>query len=168
MSSFLVPQRVPYAGGQLDQFKDFSSSLGACGSEPISSTGGGEAHRHADHIGRHGRQDPGVGAHIFKTTQQGGQPCIFLIDGENLDSLILNGPDAAHNGLDLTVSAGTHTFTIYAERYNSHTWTNYSIHLFFDLADAPQISAMAPLNNVDAVPVREQAGRRTEPRLYVK
>ena len=46
----------------------------------------------------------------------------------------------------LTLSAGTHTYTIYAEKYNSYTWTNYTVHLNFDLAQAPQISAMAPLN----------------------
>jgi uncharacterized protein (TIGR03437 family) len=88
----------------------------------------------------------GVGAHRFKTTQHGGQPCIFLVEGDNLDAPIINGPDAAHNGLDLTLSAGTHTYTIYAEKYNSYSWTNYSVHLYFDLAQAPQISAMAPLN----------------------
>ena len=88
----------------------------------------------------------GVGAHRFKTTQHGGQPCIFLVDGDNLDGPIMNGPDAAHNGLDVTLSAGTHTYTIYAEKYNSSTWTNYSVHLYFDLAQAPQVSAMAPLN----------------------
>ena len=88
----------------------------------------------------------GVGAHRFKTTQHGGQPCIFLVEGDNLDGAILNGPDAAHNGIDLTLSAGTHTYTIYAEKYNSSTWTNYSIHLYFDLAQAPQVSAMAALN----------------------
>jgi uncharacterized protein (TIGR03437 family) len=89
---------------------------------------------------------PGVGGHRFKTTLHGGQPCLFLVDGDNLDGAIINGPDAAHNGLDLTLSAGTHTYTIYAERYNTFTWTNYSIHFYFDLANAPQISAMAPLN----------------------
>jgi len=88
----------------------------------------------------------GVGAHRFKTTQHGGQPCLFLVEGDDLDASILNGPDAAHNGLDVTLSAGTHTYTIYAERYNSYTWTNYSVHLYFDLAQAPQVSALAPLN----------------------
>ena len=88
----------------------------------------------------------GVGAHRFKTTQHGGQPCIFLVDSDDLDAPIINGPDAAHNGLDLTLSAGTHTYTIYAEKYNSYTWTNYTVHLYFDLAQAPQVSAMAPLN----------------------
>jgi uncharacterized protein (TIGR03437 family) len=88
----------------------------------------------------------GAGAHRFKTTQHGGQPCIFLVEGSDPDAPILNGPDAAHNGLDIALSAGTHTYTIYAEKYNSYTWTNYSIHLHFDLAQAPQISAMAPLN----------------------
>lgn len=88
----------------------------------------------------------GAGAHRFKTTQHGGQPAIFLVDGDDLDAPIINGPDLAHNGIDLTLSAGTHTYTIYAEKYNSSTWTNYSVHLYFDLATAPQVSAMAPLN----------------------
>src|SRR3954463_2760069 len=88
----------------------------------------------------------GAGAHRFKTTLHGGQPCIFLVEGDNLDGPIINGPDAPHNDIDLTLSAGTHTYTIYAEKYNSSTWTNYSVHLYFDLAQAPQISAMAPLN----------------------
>ena len=88
----------------------------------------------------------GVGAHRFKTTQHGGQPCIFIVDGADLDAPIINGPDAAHNGIDITLSAGTHTYTIYAEKYNSATWTNYTVHLYFDLAQAPQVSAMAELN----------------------
>jgi hypothetical protein len=44
----------------------------------------------------------GVGAHRFKTTQHGGQPCIFVVEGDDLDAPILNGPDPAHNGLDAT------------------------------------------------------------------
>jgi uncharacterized protein (TIGR03437 family) len=88
----------------------------------------------------------GVGAHRFKTTNHGGQPAIFLVDGDNLDAPIVNGPDTAHNGIDLTLSAGTHTYTIYAEKANSYTWTNYTVHLYFDLAQSPQISAMAALN----------------------
>src|SRR5215471_1831455 len=88
----------------------------------------------------------GVGAHRFKTTQHGGQPCIFVVESDDLDAPIVNGPDAVHNGLDLTLSAGTHTYTIYAEKYNSYTWTNYSVQLYFDLAQAPQVSALAALN----------------------
>jgi uncharacterized protein (TIGR03437 family) len=68
------------------------------------------------------------------------------VDGDDADAAIINGPDAAHNGLDVTLSSGTHTYTIYAEKYNSSIWTNYSVHLYFDLAQAPQVSAMAPLN----------------------
>jgi uncharacterized protein (TIGR03437 family) len=88
----------------------------------------------------------GVGAHRFKTTLHGGHPAIFLVDGDQLDGAIFNGPDTKSNGIDLTLSAGTHTYTIYAEKSNSYTWTNYTVHLFFDLAMSPQISAMAPLN----------------------
>ena len=88
----------------------------------------------------------GVGAHRFKTTQHGGQPAIFLVKGDKLDDPILNGPDTRNNGIELDLNAGTHTYTIYAEKSNSYTWTNYTVHLFFDLAQQPQISAMAPLN----------------------
>ena len=88
----------------------------------------------------------GVGAHRFKTTQHGGQPAIFLVKGDKLDDPIINGPDTRNNGIELDLSAGTHTFTIYAEKANSYTWTNYTVHLFFDLAQQPQVSAMAPLN----------------------
>lgn len=88
----------------------------------------------------------GVGAHRFKTTQHGGHPAIFLIEGPKLDDPIFNGPDTRSNDIERTLSAGTHTFTIYAEKANSYTWTNYTVHLFFDLAQQPQISAMAPLN----------------------
>lgn len=88
----------------------------------------------------------GVGAHRFKTTQHGGQPAIFLVEGDKLDDPIINGPDTRSNNIERTLSAGTHTYTIYAEKSNSYTWTNYSVHLYFDLAQQPQISAMAPLN----------------------
>jgi uncharacterized protein (TIGR03437 family) len=88
----------------------------------------------------------GVGAHRFKTANHGGQPAIFVVESDKLDDPIVNGPDLAHNGLDLTLSSGTHTYTLYAEKANSYTWTNYSVHLYFDLAQSPQISAMTALN----------------------
>src|SRR5947209_6893276 len=53
----------------------------------------------------------GVGAHRFKTTNHGGQPCIFLVRGDDLDGAIINGPATAQNGIDIPLSAGTYTFT---------------------------------------------------------
>jgi len=88
----------------------------------------------------------GVGAHRFKTTNHGGQPCIFLVRGDDLDGAIINGPTAAQNGIDIPLSAGTYTFTILAEKYNSYTWAYYTLNLNFDLGLAPQISAFAPLH----------------------
>ena len=61
----------------------------------------------------------GVGAHRFKTTNHGGQPCLYLIEGDNLNGTISNGPGPAQNGVNLTLSVGTHTYTIYAENANS-------------------------------------------------
>src|SRR5688572_20904551 len=58
----------------------------------------------------------GVGAHRFKTTQHGGHPAIFLVKGDKLDDPILNGPDTRNNGIELDLDAGTHTYTIYAEK----------------------------------------------------
>lgn len=88
----------------------------------------------------------GVGAHRFKTTQQGGQPTIFLVKGDNLEGEIINGPKAANAGIDLALPAGTHTYTIYTEKLNSYDWTYYTINFYFDKSNAPQISAFAPLN----------------------
>ncbi len=88
----------------------------------------------------------GVGAHRFKTTQQGGQPTIFLVKGEDLDGEIFNGPKAADANIDLTLSAGTHTYTIYTEKLNSYDWTYYTINFYFDKSNSPQVSAYAPLN----------------------
>ena len=88
----------------------------------------------------------GVGAHRFKTTQQGGQPTIFLVKGEDIDGEIFNGPKSADANIDLTLSAGTHTYTIYTEKLNSYDWTYYTINFYFDKANAPQVSAFAPLN----------------------
>ena len=34
----------------------------------------------------------GVGAHRFKTTNHGGQPCLYVIEGDNLNGTISNGP----------------------------------------------------------------------------
>ena len=53
----------------------------------------------------------GAGAHRFKTTNHGGQPAIFLVEGEDPDGPIINGPDLAHNGINLPINAGTHTYT---------------------------------------------------------
>ena len=88
----------------------------------------------------------GVGAHRFKTTQHGGQPCIFVVKGDNLDGDIVNGPKTAQNDIELPLSVGTHTYTVFAEKSNSYTWTNYTMQFYFDLSNTPQISALAPLN----------------------
>ena len=93
----------------------------------------------------------GVGAHRFKTTQHGGQPAIFLIKGSDTQGAIINGPNTAKNGIDIPLTAGTHTYTILAEKANSYNWTNYSIQFFFDLANAPQIAVMAPMNTTSTL-----------------
>jgi uncharacterized protein (TIGR03437 family) len=88
----------------------------------------------------------GVGAHRFKTTLHGGQPCIFLVKGDDPDGPIINGPGPAQNGIDLSLNAGRHTYTVFAEKYNSSTWTNYTMQFHFDLSMSAQISVLAPLN----------------------
>lgn len=88
----------------------------------------------------------GVGAHRFKTTQQGGQPTIFLVKGDDIEGEIFNGPKAADANIDLALNAGTHTYTIYTEKLNSYDWTYYTINFYFDKSNAPQVSAYAPLN----------------------
>lgn len=93
----------------------------------------------------------GVGAHRFKTTQHGGQPAIFLIKGSDTEGAIINGPNTAKNGIDIPMTAGTHTYTILAEKANSANWTNYSIQFFFDLSNDPQISAVAPMNTTSTL-----------------
>jgi len=93
----------------------------------------------------------GVGAHRFKTAQHGGHPCIFLVKGSDPSGAIINGPNTAKNGIDIPMTAGTHTYTILAEKTNSYTWTNYSIQFYFDLSNNPQISALAPLNTVSTL-----------------
>ena len=94
---------------------------------------------------------PGVGGHRFKTTQHGGQPAIFLVKGSDLEGPIINGPNTAKNGIDIPLTAGTHTYTILAEKANSYNWNNYTIEFFFDLANAPQVSVLAPLNTTSTL-----------------
>ena len=89
----------------------------------------------------------GVGAHRFKTTNHGGQPCLYLIEGDNLNGTISNGPGAAQNGVNLTLSVGTHTYTIYAENANAYSWNNYTLNLHFDNSNSAQVSLLAPLNS---------------------
>ena len=88
----------------------------------------------------------GVGAHRFKTTNHGGQPCLYVIAGEDLNGNFLNTPCPAQNGVNIPLSVGKHTYTIYAENANSYSWNNYTLNLHFDNANAPQISVLAPLN----------------------
>jgi uncharacterized protein (TIGR03437 family) len=88
----------------------------------------------------------GVGAHRFRTTNHGGQPCIFLVKGDDMDGAIVNGPGLAQNGIDIPLSAGTYTYTVFAENTNSYTWAFYTMNFYFDLSISPQISALAPLN----------------------
>lgn len=88
----------------------------------------------------------GVGAHRFKTTNHGGQPCIFLVRGEDLNGEIFNGPNTAANSIDIPLNAGTYTYTVYAEKSNSYSHSYYTLNLHFDQSSAPQISALVPLN----------------------
>jgi uncharacterized protein (TIGR03437 family) len=89
----------------------------------------------------------GVGAHRFKTTLHGGQPCLYVIDGDNLNGTIINGPGPAQNGVNLTLSVGTHTYTLYAENANAYSWNNYTLNLHFDNSNSAQVSMLAPLNS---------------------
>ena len=89
----------------------------------------------------------GVGAHRFKTTNHGGQPCLYVVEGEDLNGPIINGPGPTQNGVNLNLSVGTHTYTIYAENANSYSWNNYTLNLHFDNANEAQISVLAPLNS---------------------
>jgi uncharacterized protein (TIGR03437 family) len=89
----------------------------------------------------------GVGAHRFKTTNHGGQPCLYVIVSDDLNGPIANAPCPAQNGVNLPLSVGTHTFTIYAENANSYSWNNYTLNLHFDNSNAAQVSVLAPLNS---------------------
>ena len=93
----------------------------------------------------------GVGAHRFRTAQHGGHPCIFLVKGSDTEGAILNGPNMAKNGIDIPMTAGTHTYTILAEKSNSYNWTHYTMQFYFDLANNPQISVLAPLNTTSTL-----------------
>lgn len=92
-----------------------------------------------------------VGAHRFKTTQHGGHPAIFLIKGSDPEGVIIDGPNTAKNGIDIPLTAGTHTYMILAEKSNSYNWNNYAIQFFFDLSNNPQISTLAPLNTTSTL-----------------
>ncbi|HEU0119491.1 MAG TPA: IPT/TIG domain-containing protein [Bryobacteraceae bacterium] len=93
----------------------------------------------------------GVGAHRFRTTQHGGQPCIFLIKDGDPTGAIINGPGPTQNGISIPLTAGTHTYTVLAEKANSYNWNHYSIQFFFDLSNNPQISALAPYNTTSTL-----------------
>lgn len=88
----------------------------------------------------------GVGAHRFRTVNHGGQPGIFVVEGEDLDGAIINGPTLAQNPLNISLSAGTHTYTVFVEKSNSSFWTTYTLSMHFDDSSAPQISAITSLN----------------------
>ena len=87
-----------------------------------------------------------VGAHHFKTFNHGGQPALFVVEGDKLDGAIVNGPTFAQTGINRSLPVGTHTFTIFAEKLNSYTWNTYALNLFFDNSNDPLISGLAPLN----------------------
>jgi uncharacterized protein (TIGR03437 family) len=88
----------------------------------------------------------GVGAHHFKTFDHGGQPGIFLVQGEDLNGPIINGPNLAQNPIAKSLTVGTHTFTIFADKANSYNWNYYALNLYFDFNNDPQISGWAPQN----------------------
>ncbi len=93
----------------------------------------------------------GVGAHRFKTANHGGQPCLFVMEGDDLNGNIINGPGAAQNGVNLNLAVGTHTYTIYAENANAYSWNNYTLDLHFDNSNSPQVSVLAPLNSTSTL-----------------
>ena len=55
--------------------------------------------------------------------------------------------DPAQNGVNLTLSVGTHTYTLYAENANAYSWNNYTLNLHFDNSNSAQVSVLAPLNS---------------------
>src|SRR3982751_3229794 len=89
----------------------------------------------------------GVGAHRFRTANHGGQPCLYVVESDDLNGPIVNAPCPAQNGVNLKLSVGTHTYTLYAENSNAYAWNNYTLNLHFDNANAAQISVLAPLNS---------------------
>jgi uncharacterized protein (TIGR03437 family) len=89
----------------------------------------------------------GVGAHRFKTTNHGGQPCLYVVEGDDLNGPIVNAPCPAQNGVNLPMTVGTRTYTIFAENSNSYSWNNYTLNLHFDNSNSAQISVLAPLNS---------------------
>jgi uncharacterized protein (TIGR03437 family) len=89
----------------------------------------------------------GVGAHRFKTTNHGGQPCLYVIQSEDLNGAFINTPCPGRNGVNIPLSVGTHKYTIYAQNANSYSWNNYVLNLHFDNSNAAQVSVLAPLNS---------------------
>jgi uncharacterized protein (TIGR03437 family) len=89
----------------------------------------------------------GVGAHRFKTTNHGGQPCLYVIEGEDLNGSFINTPCPGRNGVNIPLSVGTHRYTIYAQNANSYSWNNYALNLHFANSNAAQVSVVAPLNS---------------------
>lgn len=93
----------------------------------------------------------GVGGHRFKTSNHGGQPCLFVIQGDDPTKTIMNPTCPNGNQIDIPLSAGTYTYTLLAENANSYTWNDYSINLHFDNATTAQVSARAPLNSTSTL-----------------
>jgi len=110
-----------------------------------------QAHRAEYHLYGCRREDSRRWSASLQNTQHGGHPAIFLIKGSDLEGAIINGPNTAKNGIDIPLTAGTHTYTILAEKANSYNWTNYTMQFFFDLSNTAQVSVLAPLNTTSTL-----------------
>jgi uncharacterized protein (TIGR03437 family) len=84
-------------------------------------------------------------AHLWNTEGTSGNYKVWVIKGDDLEGAFLNGPTHLDAPLNIPMTGGTHTFTLFADGY-SNLMTHYNLSLFFDLKTTPAINVFAPVN----------------------
>jgi uncharacterized protein (TIGR03437 family) len=82
----------------------------------------------------------------WNTRTTNGRSKVWLVKGSDLEKPFLNGPTNADAALNIPMTSGTYTYSIFAEPINAVLKPHYSLNFFFDLAATPAISVFAPLN----------------------
>ncbi len=84
--------------------------------------------------------------HAWNTGNTNQRGKVWLVRGTELDKTFLNGPTNVDGPINIPMTSGTYTYSLYTEPFNAVLKPHYSLNFFFNLESTPSISVFAPLN----------------------
>jgi uncharacterized protein (TIGR03437 family) len=81
----------------------------------------------------------------WNTRNTSGRTKLWIINGD-IDKPFLNGPTHLEAGIDIPMTSGTYTYSLFAEPINTVLKPHYSLSFFFNLDANPAITVFTQLN----------------------